>query len=428
MISNSSSINKFTAVAAQLTYPFVIQYFETEASARFLVYVGGVLQNEGLANDYTLTETAAVNGISPGGDLIFNAQPDVGEEIIIKRFTARTQPNGFSGTIFPADSIEKTFDRNIMISQEIQDELTDAQVASVAPATSSSVAPNWATAQNYIENQLLVKDGFIFRVTADHTSNTFLVDLDGGLLEAVGTVGIEGPMGAQGPAGADGADSVVAGPQGPAGNDGVDGVFAAIATQGEAQTGVDNTKGMTPLRTKQAIDFQLPLNADFISQGNDVILNALNIQDLNSRLILVENMLESTFGLWTGQQRIRNGQAVPVQVLGLASGEGIGKPFTRDGNGTRYAEVIVTLERRTDLEHRFSSFKLIMQFVDGVWYIKREKTHVLVDALEVDGVTLTVNNLAGNIGQLEYISDVMPGVDNAEESNIKFKGVELSEV
>ncbi len=418
MISNASSINKFNAVAAQLTYPFVIDYFELEASARFIVTVGGVLQNEGLGSDYTLTETPAVNGISPGGNLIFTSQPAVGEEIIIKRFTPRTQPNTFIGSVFPADSVEKTFDRNLMISQEIQDELTDAQVPAATPVNATNIIPDWASGVNYLANEAVMRFGSLFRIVSDHTSTTFAVDLDANKVERIKTQGQKGDTGAQGLTGPAGADSTVPGPAGINGIDGADGIFSQIATPAEVNTGTDNTKGMTPVRTKQAIDTHaenVPAIANNIVQTDQ---NVLDIQDLNSRLIAAENMLNSVFGIWKGQATINNGQAVPLDIPGLS----------RDGDGTRYAEVTTTIERRTDLEHRFSSFTLIMQFVDGAWYIKRDKTHVLVDALEVDGVTLSVNNLAGNVGQIQYVSDVMPGVDDPLESNIKFKGVELSEV
>lgn len=43
------------------------------------------------------------------------------------------------------------------------------------------------------------------------------------------------------------------GAQGPAGANGTNGIFSAIASQSEAEAGTENTKGMTPLRTAQAI-------------------------------------------------------------------------------------------------------------------------------------------------------------------------------
>ena len=54
-----------------------------------------------------------------------------------------------------------------------------------------------------------------------------------------GLTGATGPAGTNGTNGADGAD-------------GADGIFSTIASQAEAEAGTNNTKGMTPLRVKQA--------------------------------------------------------------------------------------------------------------------------------------------------------------------------------
>lgn len=48
--------------------------------------------------------------------------------------------------------------------------------------------------------------------------------------------------------------TTTAGASGPQGEPGQDGVFSEIASQAEAEAGSDNTKGMSPLRVKQAID------------------------------------------------------------------------------------------------------------------------------------------------------------------------------
>jgi hypothetical protein len=68
--------------------------------------------------------------------------------------------------------------------------------------------------------------------------------LDGNVTGPTGPQGPQGPQGATGPTGATGAT-------GPAG---ADGIFSEIASQAEAEAGTDNTKGMTPLRTKQEIE------------------------------------------------------------------------------------------------------------------------------------------------------------------------------
>lgn len=85
------------------------------------------------------------------------------------------------------------------------------------------------------------------KVTAYNiTTGALTVDVD--LISGSGTgitdwnVNIAGEPGAAGADGAPGAD----------GADGADGIFSAIASQAEAEAGVENTKGMTPLRTLQS--------------------------------------------------------------------------------------------------------------------------------------------------------------------------------
>lgn len=424
MLSNATSRQTFTALAAQLNYPFVISYFENEAITIFQVYLAGVLQTP--ITHYSIVESAAVDGISPGGSVIFVDQPTVGEDIEIRRVTARTQEGSFTGTIFPADSVEKTFDRSAMIFQEIQDELTAAGLAPAPVVNPTNVVTDWAQGVNYTADELVINAQGLYRIVNDHLSTTFSVDLAAGDVEIVGTFGIKGDTGAQGGIGNQGIPGA-AGPAGSNGVDGADGIFSQKADLAEAQAGVDDTKGMTSQKTKGAIDFQVPNLTVITDLQSDVSDNTSDIGGLATEILMLQNIVEAAHGIWAGQQTLQNA-AGPIDILGLASGEGNGKPFLRDGDGTRHATVMVSIERVTDLERRFSSFNLIMQFVDNQWFIKRDKTHVLDDSLEVDGVILTVNNLPGKEGQLQYTTDNMVGVYDLVESKIKYKGVELSEV
>tara|TARA_R100001198_G_scaffold96512_1_gene86766 strand:+ start:7838 stop:9112 length:1275 start_codon:yes stop_codon:yes gene_type:complete len=424
MIANVVSRQTFPAVALQLNYPFVISYFENEAITIFKVYVNGVLKAP--IADYDIVETADINGISPGGSLNFTAQPTAGDDIKIVRFTPRTQNSTFGGTYAASGPVEATFDRTIMIAQEIQDELTEAGLAPAPVVNPTNVVTDWAQGVNYLADELVINAQGLYRVVNDHLSTTFSVDLAAGDMEIIGTFGIRGETGAQGGQGNQGIQGI----QGLAGNNGVDGndgIFSQKADLAEAQAGVDDTKGMTPLKTKSAIDTQVPALPVVTTLQADVNTNLLSIGALATEVLILQNVVEASHGVWAGEQVLQNA-AGPTDILGLTSGEGNGKPFLRDGDGTRHATIMVSIERVTDLERRFSSFNLIMQFVDNQWFIKRDKTHVLDDSLEVDGVTLTVNNLPGKEGQLQYTTDNMVGVYDLVESKIKYKGVELSEV
>ena len=424
MLSNTASRQTLVSASPQLVYPFVISYFKNEGIDRFQVYLDGVLQTP--ITHYSITESPDVDGISPGGSVVFVNQPAAGLDIEVRRFTPRTQTSGFSGTIFPADSVEKTFDRLVMISQEIQDELTAAGLTPPVVTNPTNVVTDWAQGVNYTADELVINEQGLYRVVNDHLSTTFSVDLAAGDMEIIGTFGIKGDTGAQGNQGNQGIQGI----QGPAGNNGVDGndgIFSQKADLAEAQTGTDDTKGMTPQKTKAAIDFQVPNLPVITTIQNDISDNQGDIGDLATEVLMLQQIVEAAHGIWAGQQTLQN-NAGPIDITGMVSGEGAGKPFLRDGDGTRHAVVMVSLERVTDLERRFSSFNIIMQFVDNQWFIKRDKTHVLDDTLEVDGVTLTVVNLPGKEGQLQYTTDNMVGVYDLVESKIKYKGVELSEV
>ena len=95
-------------------------------------------------------------------------------------------------------------------------------------------------------------DDKLYRCISAHVSNSFTTDWGNGKWEEIvikGTKGDNGDQGANGNNGANGA----AGIQGPNGAAGANGIFSAIASQAEAEAGIDNTKGMTPLRVAEAI-------------------------------------------------------------------------------------------------------------------------------------------------------------------------------
>jgi hypothetical protein len=313
-----------------------------------------------------------------------------------------------------------------MISQEIQDELTDAGLAPAPVVNPTNVVSDWAQGVNYTTDELVINELGLYRVANDHLSTTFSIDLSNGDMEIIGTFGIKGDTGSQGGIGNQG----IQGPQGLPGNNGVDGndgIFSQKADLAQAQAGLDDTKGMTSQKTKAAIDFQVPNLTVITDLQSDVAGNTLDIGALATEVLILQNMVEASHGVWAGEQVLQN-NAGPTDILGLASGEGSGKPLLRDGDGTRHAVIMISIERIDSLERRFSSFNLIMQFVDNQWFIKRDKTHVLDDSLEVDGVTISVVNLPGKEGQLQYSTDNMLGVYDDVESKIKYKGVELSEV
>ena len=130
-----------------------------------------------------------------------------------------------------------------------------------------AIVNDWVTNTVYKVNELVyIPDGDpstsvqyhdrLYRAINQHTSNSFGTDFGNGLWDQIQVKGVKGDTGDQGPIGPSGTNGGV-GPSGPSGGDGADGVFSVISSKSEAEVGFDNTKGMTPLRTREAIDFNL---------------------------------------------------------------------------------------------------------------------------------------------------------------------------
>lgn len=114
----------------------------------------------------------------------------------------------------------------------------------------------------------LIEDGDrVVLQVADWTGGTIAKPATGQYVSAEGLVSdIEDAIDLRGPQGLPGAN----GTNGVDGADGADGIFSAIASQAEAEAGTDNAKGMTALRTAQAIAAQAasPQFAPFTFTGD----------------------------------------------------------------------------------------------------------------------------------------------------------------
>lgn len=155
------------------------------------------------------------------------------------------------------DAIERTLDEsnaNLALIQRDDGKLENAVVsldaldddvnALIADHANWNLRGDWVTATAYAKYDV-VKQGSPARTwlcMVAHTSGTFSTDEAAGkwtpLTAAQGAAGATGPTG-------------LTGATGPAG---ANGVITEIASQAEAVAASDNTKGMTPLRTRQAID------------------------------------------------------------------------------------------------------------------------------------------------------------------------------
>lgn len=363
--------------------------------------------------------------------------PAADAQLKVSRQSEKIQQTDFDSagpaTPYNPTAVENAFDKLTRIVQELDLSVEQLEeLKETIEVISGVILADWVAGTTYKLNQTVIFNQRIYRALEAHTAGgNFLTDLGAAKWELVRTQGIQGPQGPIGVAGPTGAT----GPTGPAGvdgADGVDGVFSEIATQAEAEAGVNNTKGMTSLRTKQAIDAQVPAFLSDLEAFEEEATK--DIAELKVAVNNLESFAEFAVGKFSGSQKLLNNQSVPVELLGKfipEFGDGRGGPLQRSSAGSQFAKVFIQISRRMGsglANVRFSSFDLIMQFVEGEWYIGREGTTQLVYELELDGVTLSVNTDAG-VGQISYTTDAMTGDEDDtfhfENSEIKWWGQEI---
>lgn len=417
MISVSTTKDESVANGILDTFPYTFQHFEGEQSTVVKVYLDDVLQGSG----YSITPNSAVDGLVTGGDVVFTSAPANLVDVKIQRETAQTQPTDFPST-YSSESSEEAIDRQAMIIQELNRELGEVTAGSTTTITGGLIT-DWLTATDYVENQVVRVEGEgsqyedrLYRATLDHTSNSFATDFGNGDWEEVfirGVQGATGPAGVAGPTGATGAT----GTTGPSGGDGADGIFSTIASQAEAEAGVNNDKGMTPLRTKQAIDSQVPtiITTETASLTASVADHEARISD-NTNLIA---QLESRTDLVRayGKQRLEN-TVTDIDMDADAGLAGQGNPCRLDPDGAKSARVIVEAFRKDDLEVRFGRFFIELHYVDGTWFMGEGEVINLTG--EMVGLTFDITTDLDDRVLLNYDTDTMAGVYDNDASYIKW--------
>jgi hypothetical protein len=152
--------------------------------------------------------TLVFNDGTPGGTVTMLAAPSSGYYVIRAREIPRTQENTYKTAAgFQASVIQSALEKLTAMVQDVKEAIGRAVTMPIgSTATISFPSP--------VDDKILAWDG---------TSGTIK-----------NTDGVPGPTGPTGPSGADG-------------------IFSEIASQAEAEAGSDNTKGMTALRTAQAV-------------------------------------------------------------------------------------------------------------------------------------------------------------------------------
>lgn len=406
-VATLNTSQTFAGTGVQTAFPFTtISFLENTAEDVFDVYIDDVLLAEA---NWSIAEGVATDGIATGGTLTIPIPPANLAVIVLKRNTDKEQPTVF-GSAYTKSASRNAADRNLLIIQEVSaavDDLTPA--AAVIPP--SALIPDWVTATVFILDQVIIYQdavsGRFYRCTIAHTSGTFATDLLANKWEEViivGRTGANGATGSQGLVGPQGVQGI----QGTPGNDGVDGFFSAKASQAEAEAGVEDTKGMTALKTKQAHDEHESNSARLAGIDADIAANTLATGEVAVRVTAIENNLG--INQFSGKQNLNNNEAGSIELLGKFADlieEGFGDRLRVDADGTIFTRATLLVRRIDNLETRLVQVTLVFHYLAGVWYVARENTTVL-NGGNPDGVVFGINQVA-EVATLYYDSDNMLG-------------------
>jgi len=211
--------------------------------------------------DYTVT----LNTSTVGGTVVFGTAPADGQLVSIRRDIPTTQGTDIpSGGLFRESQIENALDKMVLLIQQLEEQIARALLQNPYQETSSLElpAPEAGTVLGWND----AEDAFENKTLAD--------------LAAV-----------------------------------------ALASQAQAEAGVNNTVYMSALRTKQAIDSQVPaiVASEKVRVGTGAIVS--NELDINAALYDVVNVAvddDFTLNIPTGGQA---GQRVSVRLTQDASGD-----------------------------------------------------------------------------------------------------------
>jgi len=248
-VSSTATVVSYTGNGSTTSFAVTFPFQGTGSAAELEVVQRTIATGAETTLSYT-THYTVTGGSGSTGTVVMASAPADTVQIHIRRTTTRTQTVDYTANDpFPADTHELALDRLAMGMHEIQEELDRSFKVS---RTNSITTPEFVDDASTRASKLLgfSSDGNTLEATTGRvnsasatassvspggspTASVTFTASTGALAFALGI-----PTGATGSTGAAGAD----------------GVFSAIASQSEAETGTDNTKGMTALRVKQAVD------------------------------------------------------------------------------------------------------------------------------------------------------------------------------
>ena len=419
-VSNTNVKANYTGNGVTDTFAITFDY---RVASEVKVYEDDVLQVDGV--DYNIV----------GANVVFVAAPADEADVLIKRVSAKTQPDDLiNGGAFPGVAIEERFDKVIHLIQEANDDLTTGIGLSPSSALSDINLPveeagkyiGWNAAATALENKadgiaawangvvyaiddIVKRNSNLYFCLANHTAADFDTDLLSGRWTA--GLGIRGPAGNNGGDGAQGAQGPqgVQGIQGATGAAGANGVFSEIAAEGDATGGVENTKGMTALRTKQAIDEFVGTAPAFEDLEERVDNHDTDIAGIRQDIANIEAVMP-TQPFSSGGYPLNNNAAAAVDIDGPdGNANASGYPLLLDSDDSEQYEIIGQVYRSTDDSTRVSQVVLLAQYVLGTWYIGVKSVTIL--AGDPDGVTFGLNAVAADRAYVTYTTDNMAGAN-----------------
>jgi hypothetical protein len=280
-MSVSSTTNKIIYTGSGTTGPFDFDFRIFESSdlvvEKYTIATGATTTLT-ITTDYTVTIDPDDTGYVTTIVAVTSAY-----KLIIRRVLPLTQEIDYvEGDKFPAETHEEGLDRSRMVDQQLQEQIDRAVLQN--PTVSTQITLPGA-------------------VTGEA-----LVWASDGTLENSDLTGPQGPQGETGPAGADG-------------------VFSAIASEAEAQAGSENTKGMTPLRTAQAIT-ALQAATPVKATGAEINTGTNDDKFATPKAIKDSNILKTGLGSWA---TIDLGTVYQAATDGFVTAWFVGNPATLVG-------------------------------------------------------------------------------------------------
>jgi len=250
-VSSTATVVSYTGNGSTTSFAVTFPFQGTGSAAELEVVQRTIATGAETTLSYT-THYTVTGGSGSTGTVVMASAPADTVQIHIRRTTTRTQTVDYTANDpFPADTHELALDRLAMGMHEIQEELDRSFKVS---RTNSITTPEFVDDASTRASKLLgfSSDGNTLEATTGRVNTVSVsnVSVDGSGNSQDATVSYNSTTGALAlgiPVGSTGAT-------GATGAAGADGVFSAAASQAEAEAGTENTKGMTALRTKQAVD------------------------------------------------------------------------------------------------------------------------------------------------------------------------------